>query len=145
MIDTANSDIIDESISLFRINAFYKQFEVRGKADILLVYVMSFISECLTKVGKREVALPECLSILTSAAQNDLTVPGDEKFPLNNLFRKPEDKKEEAAIKEYLLQLRSETAKRLTAAMVAESSGKESVSPWWKCFHKRKFLQNKIL
>lgn len=37
-------------LSLFRANTFFRNFEIRGPADRLLIYGILFLSECLGKV-----------------------------------------------------------------------------------------------
>ena len=39
-------------LSLFRANTFFRNFEIKGPADRLLIYGILFVSECLGKVGK---------------------------------------------------------------------------------------------
>jgi hypothetical protein len=43
-------DPIDEILSLFRANTFFRNFEIKGPADRLLIYGILFLSECLGKV-----------------------------------------------------------------------------------------------
>ncbi len=43
------ADIVDEAISLFRPNAFFQHFEIRGSGDKLLIYLSLFISCCLKR------------------------------------------------------------------------------------------------
>lgn len=37
-------------LSLFRANTFFRNFEIKGPADRLLIYGILFLSECLGKV-----------------------------------------------------------------------------------------------
>ena len=39
-------------LSLFRANTFFRNFEIKGPADRLLIYGILFVSECLGKIGK---------------------------------------------------------------------------------------------
>jgi ARP2/3 complex ARPC3 (21 kDa) subunit len=48
--DSESYDILDETLSLFRANTFFRNFEIKGPADRLLIYGILFISECLSKV-----------------------------------------------------------------------------------------------
>jgi hypothetical protein len=43
-------DILDEVLSLFRANTFFRNFEIKGPADRLLIYGILFVSECLAKI-----------------------------------------------------------------------------------------------
>lgn len=48
--DNESYDCIDEILSLFRANVLFRNFEVNGPADRMLIYGTLFISECLGKV-----------------------------------------------------------------------------------------------
>ena len=56
--DSESYDPLDEILSLFRANTFFRNFEIKGPADRLLIYGILFVSECLGKVrpsmGKKE-------------------------------------------------------------------------------------------
>jgi ARP2/3 complex ARPC3 (21 kDa) subunit len=56
--DSESYDPLDEVLSLFRANTFFRNFEIKGPADRLLIYGILFVSECLTKIkptmGARE-------------------------------------------------------------------------------------------
>jgi len=57
--------VLDEVLSLFRANTFFRNFEIQGPADRLLIYGILWVSECLGKVrpsmGARYVVL--CLFV----------------------------------------------------------------------------------
>ena len=44
-------DIIDEAIIYFRANVLFKNFNIEGDADKLLVYITVFIQKCLEKAN----------------------------------------------------------------------------------------------
>ena len=44
-------DIIDEAIIYFRANVLFKNFNIEGDADKLLVYITVFIQKCLDKAS----------------------------------------------------------------------------------------------
>ena len=44
-------DIIDEAIIYFRANVLFKNFNIEGDADKLLVYITVFIQKCLEKAS----------------------------------------------------------------------------------------------
>jgi hypothetical protein len=48
--ESESYDPLDEVLSLFRANTFFRNFEIRGPADRLLIYGILFVSECLTKI-----------------------------------------------------------------------------------------------
>lgn len=41
---------MDEVLALFRANTFFRNFEIKGPADRVLIYGILFVSECLGKV-----------------------------------------------------------------------------------------------
>jgi actin related protein 2/3 complex, subunit 3 len=43
-------DCVDEILSLFRANVLFRNFEIKGPADRMLIYGILFLSECLGKV-----------------------------------------------------------------------------------------------
>jgi actin related protein 2/3 complex subunit 3 len=43
-------DPLDEILSLFRANTFFRNFEVKGPADRVLIYGILYVSEVLTKI-----------------------------------------------------------------------------------------------
>jgi len=48
--DSESYDALDEVLSLFRANTFFRNFEIQGPADRLLIYGILWVSECLGKV-----------------------------------------------------------------------------------------------
>jgi hypothetical protein len=59
-IDAAHEsyDPLDEILALFRANTFFRNFEIKGPADRVLIYGILFVSEVLSKIkpgmSKRE-------------------------------------------------------------------------------------------
>jgi actin related protein 2/3 complex subunit 3 len=48
--DSESYDALDEVLSLFRANTFFRNFEIQGPADRLLIYGILWVSECLVKI-----------------------------------------------------------------------------------------------
>ena len=46
-------DVIDEAIAQFRANIFFKNYEVRGPADKVIIYLTVFIQRCLEVIAKK--------------------------------------------------------------------------------------------
>ena len=46
-MDSAEEDIIDEALRLFRAMILFKNFEVQGPADKTLIFLTVYISKCL--------------------------------------------------------------------------------------------------
>jgi hypothetical protein len=51
-IDAAHDsyDPLDEILALFRANTFFRNFEIKGPADRVLIYGILFVSEVLSKI-----------------------------------------------------------------------------------------------
>ena len=43
-------DALDEVLELFRANTLFRNFEIRGPADRLLIYGILYASDCLSKI-----------------------------------------------------------------------------------------------
>ncbi|KAJ3129263.1 AMP deaminase [Nowakowskiella sp. JEL0407] len=133
----SSEDIIEESIALFRANAFFRNFEIKGGGDRILIYLTLYISECLVKLAKSSnVGQAEAVRILSTHAVGNFAVPGDAGFPLNSLFEKPATRNDLELMRQYLGQLRQEIAIRLPAKIYDG----DKPSKWWLCFAKRKFM-----
>lgn len=90
--DPSSPDIIDETLSLFRANCLFRNFEINGPADRLLIYLTLFVSECLAKIGSSRGAQPspaEAKKALTTLALESFALPGDATFPLNSMYAPP--------------------------------------------------------
>ena len=47
-----STDIIEEAIYYFKANIFFKNYEIKGDADRVLIYLTLYISECLKKLQR---------------------------------------------------------------------------------------------
>ena len=65
--DSESYDPLDEVLSLFRANTFFRNFEIKGPADRLLIYGILFVSECLGKIkatmGQRDAEKVRSLTV----------------------------------------------------------------------------------
>lgn len=152
-------DIIDEALDLFRANSLFRNFEIKGGADRLLIYFILFISQCLTILNNSRVPMSqnEAIKQLSTTAVDAFNLPGDAGFPLNNLYQAPANRMEagescsiwdayqsaflpvcsvfpEEQLRSYLTQARQELALRLIEKMYID--GKPS--KWWLAFTKKK-------
>lgn len=50
--DDQSDDIIDEALTYFKPNIFFREFEIKGAADRTLIYLFLYITECLKKLVK---------------------------------------------------------------------------------------------
>ncbi len=58
--ESSSRDIVDESLHAFRANILFRNFEVKGAADKLLIYLTLFINLCLKRESKFTLALVHC-------------------------------------------------------------------------------------
>jgi len=131
--------VIDEAIMLFRPNAYFRNFEIRGPADRTLAYLLLFVGDALSKLKPGQ-PLPETKQQLSSWASSSLALPGDSAFPpsLKAMFPEAKSRLEADQLREWLSRARVETLNRLLAVVYAED--KAAPSQWWMAFQKRKFM-----
>ena len=46
-------DIVDETLSFFRAQVLFKNFQVKGPADKTLIFLTVFIQKCLEVIAKK--------------------------------------------------------------------------------------------
>jgi len=134
--DSESYDCLDEVLSLFRANTFFRNFEIKGPADRLLIYGILFVSECLGKVrsGMDQRAAEKAL---LNAALDHFAIPGDPTFPLNQAYEPPRDRQDAETLRQYISQVRQELAVRLLSRLYQGGTGP---SKYWLSFTKRKFM-----
>jgi len=138
--EDAEVDIVDEALDFFKANVLFRNYEVKGPADRVLVYLTLYIQQCLTTIGLRSKGDAE--KELYQLAIGNFAIPGDRNFVLAGFVSNPKDRSEADLTRQYMLQLRQETGKRLVERMYRGGDG--APSKWWTCFNKKKFL-NKAL
>lgn len=52
LIISDDQDIIDETLNFFKANVFFKNFEINGNADRLLIYLTLYTTDCIVKLQK---------------------------------------------------------------------------------------------
>ncbi|MCJ1478278.1 subunit of the Arp2/3 complex [Lambiella insularis] len=97
--DNESYDPLDEVLSLFRANTFFRNFEIKGPADRLLIYGILFISDCLGKI-RSGMSSREAEKALTNAALDQFAIPGDASFPLNQAFEAPKDRQDAETLRQ---------------------------------------------
>lgn len=78
-------DALDEVLSLFRANTFFRNFEIQGPADRLLIYGILFVSEALGKIRPAADVRQATKDVMNLALDTNFAVPGDPAFPLNQV------------------------------------------------------------
>lgn len=134
-------DIIEEVLDLFRANSFFKNFEIKGNSDRLLIYGILFISDCLSKLSLKT-NLKASVRILNNLSLDNFSLPGDVSFPLNNLYQPPKTKNDADLLRSYLQQFRQELADRLLKRIFADND--EIPSKHWLAFTKRRFMNKSL-
>ena len=89
--DPQDADILDETLDLFRANSLFRNFEIKGPADRLLIILILFISDCLAKIGYASTPPTEieASKSLNTMAVDTFALPGDANFPLNAHYAPP--------------------------------------------------------
>jgi len=139
-IDAAHEsyDPLDEILSLFRANTFFRNFEIKGPADRVLIYGILYVSEILGKIKPGMSRRDAEKAVTNVALDTNFPIPGDAAFPLNQAFEAPRDRNQAEQLRQYIMQMRQELAQRLLSRVYAEST--TTPSKWWLSFTKRKFM-----
>jgi len=130
-------DIVDEALMYFKANVFFRNYEIKSEADRVLIYLTLYIIECLKKLDRCH-SKNQGLKEMHSLAIARFELPGEAGFPLNAMYTKPADSREEETMRSYLTQLRQETGLRLCDKVFDPETDKPS--KWWICFSKRRFM-----
>ncbi|KAE9969292.1 hypothetical protein BLS_003425 [Venturia inaequalis] len=131
-------DSLDEVLLLFRANTFFRNFEIKGPADRVLIYGILFVQDILAKITKNMTRREAEKAIMNVSLDTNFSVPGDAGFPLNQLFEGPKDRHEAETLRQYMMQMRQELGARLVNRVYAD--GTDKPSKWWLSFTKRKFM-----
>lgn len=83
--DSESYDALDETLLLFRANTFFRNFEIQGPADRLLIYGILFVSEALGKIKPNMTQKEAQKEVTNVALDNSFAIPGDPGFPLNQV------------------------------------------------------------
>ncbi|KAJ1495615.1 putative actin-related protein 2/3 complex subunit 3 [Baffinella frigidus] len=129
-------DVIDEAVKFYRANVLFRNYELQGGADRIIIYLTLYVSACLAKIEK--CASPkDAEKALQTMAMEAFALPGQHGFPFNGFFDKPEAPAEGDDFKAYFRQLREETGLRVIKVAFTPQ-GKPN--KFWVCFAKRKFM-----
>jgi actin related protein 2/3 complex subunit 3 len=128
-------DIIDETLTTFKANILFRNFEVKGNADRLLIYLTLYASQCLRKIQGKNKADAE--KTLYTLALENFPIPGDAKFVLGGMVSAPASRADADTLRQYLIQCRQELGSRLVQLVYKDPNKPDK---WWMCWAKRKFL-----
>jgi len=133
-------DIIDETLQYFRANVLFRNFEIKGNADLLLVYLTVYVTKCLQTIrGKSNL---QAEGLLNSLALENFPLPGEAAFPLGGMVAAPESRAAADQLKQYLTQARQELGIRLIQKVYP--GGQTDANKWWISFSKKYFLELKM-
>eukprot|EP01090_Pellita_catalonica_P020296 TRINITY_DN718_c0_g1_i1.p1 TRINITY_DN718_c0_g1~~TRINITY_DN718_c0_g1_i1.p1 ORF type:complete len:157 (-),score=25.13 TRINITY_DN718_c0_g1_i1:435-905(-) len=138
--EAAKPDIVDEALTFFKANVLFRNFDIKGPADRVLIYLTLYIAQCLQKIGTQSKGSAE--QILYQLAIENFAIPGDRNFALAGFVQNPSNRGEADTARQYLTQLRQETGKRLVE--IVFKGDDMTPSKWWTCFNKRKFLNKSL-
>jgi len=85
-------DIIDETLDYFKANILFRNFEIKGPADRLLIYLTWYTKAALTAILKSSKADAE--KVLYQLAIENFAIPGDRNFPFGGFFSNPTNRQE---------------------------------------------------
>lgn len=134
-------DIVEEVLDLFRANSLFKNFEIKGAADRLLIYGILFVSDCLSKLNKTT-SSREATRILNNLALDSFALPGEVGFPLNSLYQGPSNKNEADLLRSYLQQFRQELGDRLLKRVYKDNDA--APSKFWLAFTRKRFMNKSL-
>lgn len=87
------TDIVDEAITFFRANVFFRNFDIKSPADKLLIYLTFYINVALKRLeGCRTLA--EGTKAIINLGLEKVPVPGESGFPFPGLFPLPQSHRE---------------------------------------------------
>ena len=120
-------DPLDETLALFRANTFFRNFEVKGPADRVLIYGILFVSEVIQKIKPQMPRREAEKAVMNLALDTNFAIPGDATFPLNQAFEPPRDRQEAEVLRQYISQMRQELANRLLNRIYADGDAPSKV------------------
>ena len=130
-----NYDPLDEILSLFRANTFFRNFEIKGPADRVLIYGILYLTDILSKIKPGMARRDAEKAVMNVALETNFAIPGDAGFPLNQMFEPPKDRNEAEVLRQYAMQMRQELAQRLLSRVYADGTGvpsKVSLDRRWR-------------
>ena len=97
--------MIDEALTYFKANVFFRTYEIRSEADRVLIYLTLYITDCLKKL-QRCASRSQGQQEMYSLAIARFDIPGDAGFPLNGVYAKPQTPEQADLMRQYFLQVR---------------------------------------
>ncbi|KAH8105657.1 actin-related protein 2/3 complex subunit 3, partial [Phellopilus nigrolimitatus] len=81
--DASEADVFDETLDLFCANSLFRNFEIKGLSDRVLIVLILFVSDCLAKISSACTvpAQIKAFKTLNTLAIDSFAIPGDASFP----------------------------------------------------------------
>ncbi|KAG2713387.1 hypothetical protein I3760_04G174200 [Carya illinoinensis] len=151
--DQDSTDIVDEAITFFRANVFFRNFDIKSSADKLLIYLTLYINVALNRLeGCRTLA--EGTKAIINLGLEKVQVPEESGFPFPGLFPLAQYQQESVInlvfpVVLFLVILQVLKYDNLFGALLLETSGRllsvayrpnGTPNKWWLAFAKRKFM-----
>ena len=130
-------DIVDEAIMYFRANVLFKNFKIQSDADKTIIYLMVFISKCLSSIYDIYTDSKKCKEILNNLIVECSWAESMKSHFLNTILNINQEQIED--LKKYLKTLREETVNRLYYILF-QNEGCELYIKYWMGFAKLNFL-----
>lgn len=140
-IEAGKEDIIDETITNFRANVLFRNFDVRGGADRTLIYLTLHACQCLVRCERIEDKPSALRELKALSANKPFAIPGESAFPVGALFSPPATKTEGDQWRAYFKQAREELAIRLCDRLFDADGSKNK---WWQACSKKKFMGKEL-
>jgi hypothetical protein len=93
-------DIIDEAISFFKANVLFRNYEVKGPADRVLIYLTLYISQAINQMVNQSKGGAQ-KNLFNLAIQN-FSVPGDKNFALAGFVSNPANRAEAGTLHSFI-------------------------------------------
>jgi actin related protein 2/3 complex subunit 3 len=130
-------DIVDEALIKFRANVLFKNFQIKGDADRLLVYITVYISKCLEVAAGYANDLEKTKQAFSKLADDAEWNLNYKAHFLNNLTTNTPV--EESGLQSYLKTVRKCVNYRMLYILYEAEWGTLDLK-FWLGFAKRKFL-----
>ncbi len=128
-------DIIDEAIIYFRANVMFKNFNIDGDADKLIVYITVFSQKCLERAADPNPN--KAKENMRKLVEQCEYVAKSENF-FNVLVNKKEGG-DMTSLQNYLRRIRKETVERLIYILFEDEKTKMDAK-YWIALGKKKFM-----
>merc|ERR1711862_843412 len=104
-------DIVDEALKFFKANVLFRNYEVKGPADLVLLYLTYYTKLALKKI--ENCSKQDAEKALYQLAIENFQIPGDSGFVFGGFFHNPTGRQEADTVRAYFTQLRQELGIRL--------------------------------